>query len=914
MSESKGSTGRTTSDRNRSRVSESYRLPLESTSDAVVVVAADGRILEANAVAESMYGYDREALLSLTVFDIRAESTRADVPEMVDRALRAGGIKARTYHQRRDGSAFPVEVDWRSIELNGEPILIGIVRNITGAQPTDEARAWLSAINDSSRDAIVSFDLHGRVTSWNSVAARMFGYSAEEVVGRSLAVAAPAVVPTGQRYDTMRLFNAVMNGESNVEFESVWTARDGRRLEVECSAFPVRNDREQLIGVGATIRDVSSRRTLESERDRQSAEREALLTGAIEAILGIDSRAVCRMVNAAASEMLGCNPAEMTGRPVLELLPHRHDDEATCPVCRSVRSSANVRAIDVEFLRADGTPFPGQYSLTTVLDGTAPNGAVITIVDISRRKRAELRLHLLHEVSAALAGSLDYEATLAAVADLAIPVFADWCELFLLDESGVRMVESHRMDPEMRALMPAIQGYPVVRGADVGVAHVIETGVSELYPEVPNDFWDKISGNPVQAKLLRELGLTSLLLVPLTVRGSALGVLAFALKRGSGRSSEEDLAIAEAFAERAAAAINSAKLYQEMHAAEARYRGLFHGGAVAIAVLDEKGSWLEVNDAFTRLFGAGLKTIREDDDYREALLGKESAADHWVSLRQRGEWHGELEVERPNGIIVTVEVNATRVYLPEGPIFLLMWHDVTERRARERFEHEFLADIAHDLQNPIAATRLQNQLMQRRLRGGRLTSDDIAEGLSAIDANITRMARRIDELSDVAQLRLGRVLQLHPERIDLAALAEQSIRTWQQTTDRHQLRLDGEVGRVVGEWDVQRIVRVLDNLLSNAIKYSPKGGEIVVRVENEADRTAVLRVTDRGIGIPAVDLGEVFSRFQRGQNVPGRVRGSGIGLSGAKRIVEQHGGTIALESEEGAGTTAIVRLPLVSPA
>jgi signal transduction histidine kinase len=116
------------------------------------------------------------------------------------------------------------------------------------------------------------------------------------------------------------------------------------------------------------------------------------------------------------------------------------------------------------------------------------------------------------------------------------------------------------------------------------------------------------------------------------------------------------------------------------------------------------------------------------------------------------------------------------------------------------------------------------------------------------------------------------------------------------------------VDSLVGEWDGQRLRRVLDNLLSNAVKYSPDGGEIVVQLAREED-WAVLLVSDQGLGIPADDLPHIFERFRRARNAT-EIVGTGLGLSGARQLVEQHGGTIVVHSQEGAGSTFTIRLPL----
>jgi signal transduction histidine kinase len=137
----------------------------------------------------------------------------------------------------------------------------------------------------------------------------------------------------------------------------------------------------------------------------------------------------------------------------------------------------------------------------------------------------------------------------------------------------------------------------------------------------------------------------------------------------------------------------------------------------------------------------------------------------------------------------------------------------------------------------------------------------------------------------------------------------------QETTERHQLHVTAPVTELVGDYDLARLERVLANLLSNAIKYSPEGGAIEIFVmehADEADGWNVVQVRDHGLGIPARDLPHIFARFRRGTNVMRQIGGSGIGLASAQQIVQQHGGTIAVESVEGQGTSVTVRLPHAS--
>ena len=238
-----------------------------------------------------------------------------------------------------------------------------------------------------------------------------------------------------------------------------------------------------------------------------------------------------------------------------------------------------------------------------------------------------------------------------------------------------------------------------------------------------------------------------------------------------------------------------------------------------------------------------------------------------------------------------------------------------EQRARAmaeeavRVRDQFLSTVSHDLKSPLTTIKGRVQLLRQRLsatptpEGERLAAD-----LSRIDQTAARMTRLIDELLDVARLQAGQPLALDPHPVDLAALVRRMVTEYQDVSRRHRIRVETPAPAVLGVFDPSRLERVLDNLLSNSIKYSPTGGDITVRLREEGD-TAILEVRDRGLGIPAADLPHIFERFRRAGNV-GRASGTGLGLTGTRQIVEKHGGTIAVDSEEGAGTTVTVRLPL----
>jgi signal transduction histidine kinase len=245
------------------------------------------------------------------------------------------------------------------------------------------------------------------------------------------------------------------------------------------------------------------------------------------------------------------------------------------------------------------------------------------------------------------------------------------------------------------------------------------------------------------------------------------------------------------------------------------------------------------------------------------------------------------------------------------------------REDRERRKDQFLAAATHDLKTPLATIKGLAQLLQRRAaRPGGLDQARLQEGLDKIDLTVSRLAEMVNELLDASRVQMGRALTLDRRPTDLVALARRLAAAYDRTTDRHLIRVDAPEGSLVGNWDEVRLERVLSSLLDNAVKYSPGGGEIVVRVAAEwrsreldgdvREGLAVLSVADHGLGVPADETSAVFEPFYRASNVGELAEGAGIGLAGARQIVEQHGGTIELESQAGSGSTFTIRLPLGS--
>jgi len=231
-------------------------------------------------------------------------------------------------------------------------------------------------------------------------------------------------------------------------------------------------------------------------------------------------------------------------------------------------------------------------------------------------------------------------------------------------------------------------------------------------------------------------------------------------------------------------------------------------------------------------------------------------------------------------------------------------------RAREeatRLKDDFLSAAAHDLKTPLTTLITQAQLLERRATRNPDAPVEIA-GVRRIVRESQRLNTLVLELLDASRLEQGRLLGPR-EETDLVALATAVCE--RHASERHPCVVDAS-GPVVGIWDRVRVSQVVENLVENAVKYSPYGGEVTMRVHQEAGE-ARLSVADRGIGIPPQDLPLIFERFHRAANVNDRTHaGMGLGLFICRGIVEQHGGRIWATSEPGKGTTIDVALPLRS--
>ena len=235
-----------------------------------------------------------------------------------------------------------------------------------------------------------------------------------------------------------------------------------------------------------------------------------------------------------------------------------------------------------------------------------------------------------------------------------------------------------------------------------------------------------------------------------------------------------------------------------------------------------------------------------------------------------------------------------------------------QERAEEalRMRDDFMNAASHDLRTPLTGVIGRADLMQMRLDSGApLDEEWLRTQMGTLRQSARRMAGTVDEITDAAQLQMGRTLSLKRESVDVAEMVKgvaAIVAAASPGQGGAPIEVDATPGVVV-EGDRRRLERVVQNVVGNAVKYSPEGTPIDVGVR-QREGWAVITVRDHGVGIPADELPRIFTRFYRASTSKG-IAGTGIGLAGSKTIVEQHGGQITIESIVGEGTTVTVLLP-----
>lgn len=585
----------------------------------------------------------------------------------------------------------------------------------------------------------------------------------------------------------------------------------------------------------------------------------------------------------------------------------------------------------------------------------------LRLVEAAQRSRAEAdaaagRLRALNEASRAFVQPhLDLESRLDAVLRTLGGALSSAVGLALVESDGSLHTRGlHHPVPEAEELLRALaKDAPVPLGEGV-MGEVLTSGKSVLLDAVaPAAMIGRAA--PSYRAFLERFPVHAMVCVPLRSRGKILGALTATRVKPGETYSTEDLLLFEELAERAAAAIDNSRLYQETLDAQRRAEQLYRFAEVVMA-----------SETLELVYAAALSAIQSGLGARRCAIltfdvGGTLRFRAWRHLsdayRATVEGHSPWprDVTAPAPVLVT-DVTRDPALAPYGDVlraerigalafiplvsggrligkFMMYFeerhafspHEVEMARAIanhlssviSRFQvlarHEdtirqnelFTGVLAHDLRNPLGAMTMAAELVLRRSDGAP-NDARIRRPLERIVSSGHRMSSMIEQLLDFTRARSGGGMAIEPVETDLGQLVAQVVGELELGRPDWKIRLDA-VGNLKGLWDPGRLLQAASNLLGNAGQHGKQGG-IFVRVDGTVTHAVELEVHNAGT-IPHELLPQLFEPFLNTKHRSEGSSGLGLGLFIVQEIARAHGGKVDVRSSEALGTTFTIRLP-----
>lgn len=416
-------------------------------------------------------------------------------------------------------------------------------------------------ILDAAPALVVVLDDTGRVLWWNSACTTLTGFSLDALRGTNILDLAPA----DERSAVASAWMGKRPPGSPGSWACHWVLRDGsRRWILWSGAVLTEPEGRRIVAVG--MDRTEERRALDRAREAE-AKFERVLSIAADGVVMIDGEQKIVAFNKSAQEMFGYTADEVLGQPLDILIPPRFRDVHRKHVVAFGEEAVESRRMgerhpDLWALRKDGEEFFVQVAISKVeVAGQRFYTAVVR--DATESRLLEQTQRLLAWIGVELPRSLDYEKTLHRVAEIAVEHLADFCIIDLMENGGVRRLATAHREPRLQQVAASLQDWPLDRTRPHLAHAVLETRQAVFIPRVPEGFVEEIAQGAEHLRALKAIGPTSYMGVPLRVGDRFLGAMIFVSTRPERHFDRRDLRTAEAIAERAALAIDNARLYAD---------------------------------------------------------------------------------------------------------------------------------------------------------------------------------------------------------------------------------------------------------------------------------------------------------------------------------------------------------------
>jgi PAS domain S-box-containing protein len=800
-------------------------------------------------------------------------------------------------------------------------------------------QAQLAAIVESSDDAIVGKSLDGTITSWNRSAERIFGYTAEEAIGRNISL----IVPEDRHGEEEAILAKIRGGERVDHFQTVRRHKSGTEVELSVTVSPIRDPSGQVVGASKIAREIGRL----SQAERGSALLTAIVDSSDDAIVSKDLNSIITSWNRGAERIFGYTADEVIGKPITIIIPPElRAQEDT--IIANIRAGRRIDHFVTERCRKSGEVINASITISPIRDSTGKIiGASKIARDVTEETRAEQRRAAMVRLGDLIRDLDDPDGIIyAAVRVLGETLDVSRAGYGLIDRKNETVtIERDWHAPGFHSLAG------VLHFRDYGAyienlkrGEMVVFSDAETDPRTPN------------AKALQAIDARAFVNVPLTERGRFVALLY--LSHAKARAwPEAELAFIREVAERARTAAERARIRAELRRREAELRELNEQLETRVAealaeqriladilestdafvqVADPNFNWLAVNrasaDAFERVFGVRPKV----GNNMLSLLAHLPAE----QTRVRDMWSRALAGETFTLVEAFGASDEDRRY------YEMKFNPLYDEVGKLIGAYQFVFDVSERVRDQIRLQKAEEQLRQAQkmeavgqLTGG--VAHDFNNMLNVVSGSLQLLDRRVGADDARAKHLIGSALEaakraanltqrllafsrqqpLKPEIIDANKLVGGMSDLFRHSLGA-QIQLETVLGG--GLWrihaDQNQLESVLLNLAVNSRDAMPDGGRLTIETQNAyldqryaarepgvtPGQYVLVAVSDTGTGMAPDVIAKAFDPFFTTKDVG---KGTGLGLSQVYGFVKQSGGHIKIYSELGQGTSVKIYLP-----
>jgi PAS domain S-box-containing protein len=860
----------------------------DTAVDGLILIDANGSILMFNRACERLFGYRAEEVIGKNVKRLMPAPYHEEHDRYLDNYHRTGerkviGIGREVLGRRKDGTTFPLGLSVGEAKEDGKSVFVATIHDLSErkeAETEAEAGAKYRGLLEAAPDAMVVVNQGGDIVLLNIQAEKQFGYRRDELLGQNVTNIIPEGFAERLIADGLRSAEDALAQQIGTGIELIGRRKNGGEFPIELMLSPLESAAGIL--VTAAIRDISVRKNAEmhlaqmegkrrlmEEALRESQEQYRMLLDGVEdhAIFMMDPKGQIVSWNAGAERIKGYRADEIIGQNFSRFFSPEDIERGRPEEILRITAASGRHEEQRMRVRKNGSLFLASVAFTALRDSAGNlRGFSEFSHDLSESKEAEAK----------------YRGLLEAAPD-AMVVVNQGGDIVLLNLQAEKQFGYRRdelLGQKVTNIIP--KGFAErliaddLRSAEDALAQQIGTGIELIARR-------KDGGKfPIE-----------LMLSPLR---SAEGTLVTAAIR--------DISVRKA---------------AEKHLAqmEGRYRGLLEAAPDAMVVVNEVGEIVLLNLQAEKQFGyrrdelLGQKVTNIiPEGFAERLIadGLRSAED---ALAQQIGTGIELIARRKDGSKFPIELMLSPLRSAEGTLVTAAIRDITARRTaaanllqkveelkRSNEELEQFASIAsHDLQEPLRMVASYTQLLSRRYKG-KLDSDADEFIAFAVDG-ASRMQRLIQDL--LAYSRVGTRGSALSDISSEDAL-RQALLNLRGTIEESGAQVTHDPLPTVSA-DETQLIQLFQNLVGNAIKYQGPGvPKVHIAVASDGGKRWKFSVQDNGLGIEPQYFEKIFGMFQR-LHKREAFAGTGIGLAICKKIVEQHGGNISVDSKPGHGST-----------